>query len=197
MLRFLSRTLIAVAAAVGLAGTANAAFVPATWTDQVGGHVFIDSQHSYSYTHDLTDDGFNPGTDSVWDFVLNINLSDDGDGAREKADIGVGSIDLSLFGYVIHDLQESHSFKFDSSSFTLASGFFTGLIGLVELNDTGFLSVTLNSTKGDFWFGGSKLVAGGFKDTSHQVPEPGTLAMFGIGLVGVAAAARRRKARAA
>jgi hypothetical protein len=182
MLRFLSRTLIAIAALAGLTGTANAAFVPATWTDSVGGNVFIGSGDSYSYQHDLTNDGFRPLTDLVTDFSLSINLFDDQDRQREFATIDVADV---------LGLGNSYTFNFSSNNFSHG----TTLLGLIELNVLGTLSVTINSLYGDFYFGGSKLVAGGLQDNSRQVPEPETLAMFGIGLVGVAAAARRRKAR--
>ncbi len=180
MIRFLTRTFVAVAALVGMAGTANAAFVPATWTDSVGGTVKIQDGGSYSYVHDLTDNGFRPLTDLITDFSLSINLSDDRDIWGEKAVINVGD----LLGGI------TYKFNFFSDNFNHGAT----LLGLIELNWLGTLSVTINSDYGDFYFRGSNLVAGGVADT-RQVPEPETLAMFGIGLVGVAAAARRRKAK--
>jgi PEP-CTERM motif len=181
MTRFLTRTIFAVAAWVGLAGSANAAFVPATWTDTVAGSSSLITQGaSYSYTHDLTDNGFRPLTDLITDFSLSVNLADNNDTKGEWATIQVADI---------LGLGNTYSFNFTSSNFNHG----TTLLGLIELNVLGTLSVTINSLYGDFYFGGSKLVAAGLQDT-RQVPEPETLAMFGIGLVGVAAAARRRKA---
>jgi hypothetical protein len=181
MIRALTKTFVAVAALVGLAGTANAAFVPATWTDSVAGTVKVNDGASYSYTHDLTDNGFRPLTDLITDFSLSISLFDDQDRAGEKATIEVADV---------LGLGNSYSFNFSTNNFNHG----TTLLGLIELNALGTLSVTINSVYGDFYFGGSKLVAAGLQDT-RQVPEPETLAMFGIGLVGVAAAARRRKAK--
>ena len=180
MIRALTKTFVAVAALVGLAGTANAAFVPATWTDSVGGTVKVNDGASYSYTHDLTDNGFRPLTDLITNFSLSISLFDDQDLAGEKATIEVADV---------LGLSNNYSFNFSTNNFNHG----TTLLGLIELNALGTLSVTINSLYGDFYFGGSKLVAAGLQDT-RQVPEPETLAMFGIGLVGVAAAARRRKA---
>ncbi|HEU4600475.1 MAG TPA: PEP-CTERM sorting domain-containing protein [Steroidobacteraceae bacterium] len=184
MIRFLTRSLIAVAALTGLVGTANAALVPATWTDNVAGNQYIGQWTSYSYVHDLTDNGansFRPLDDVITNFSLSINLFDDQDRKGEWATVKVA--DVLGFG-------NTYSFDFDTTNFNHG----TTLLGLVELNALGSLSVTINSLYGDFYFGGSKLVAGGVTDT-RQVPEPETLAMFGIGLVGVAAAARRRKAK--
>ena len=181
MIRALTRTFVAVAALVGLAGTANAAFVPATWTDTVAGSASLINQGgSYSYEHDLTTEGFRPLTDLITDFSLSLNLNDDKDLQGEWATIKVADV---------LGLGNTYSFNFSTNNFNHG----TTLLGLIELNALGTLSVTINAVYGDFYFGGSKLVAAGLQDT-RQVPEPETLAMFGIGLVGVAAAARRRKA---
>jgi hypothetical protein len=180
MIRALTKTFVAVAALVGLAGTADAAFVPQTWTDSVAGNTLINEGGSFSYTHDLTDNGFRPMTDLILNFSLSVNLFDD-----EKSDsMESAEIVLPEFGGL-----GTYSFNFSSNNWNHGAT----LLGLIELNALGTLSVTINSLAGDFYFGGSKLVAAGFQDT-RQVPEPETLAMFGIGLVGVAAAARRRKA---
>jgi hypothetical protein len=183
MIRALTKTFVAVAALVGLAGTANASFVAASWTDSVAGSsTLINSSKDFSYTHDLTDNGFRPLTDLITDFSLSLNLSDDKDAAGEWATINVADV----FG-----LGNKYTFNISDTNFTHG----TTLLGLIELNVLGTLSVTIHAIQtGDFYFGGSKLVAAGLQDT-RQVPEPETLAMFGIGLVGVAAAARRRKAK--
>jgi PEP-CTERM motif-containing protein len=185
MIRLLTRTFIAVAALVGLASTANAAFVPATWTDSVGSSGdLITSATPLIYTHDLTNEGFRPLTDLITNFSLSVNLFDDNDTAGEWAKIDVA--DVLGFG-------NTYLFNVQTTNFNHGAT----LLGLIELNALGTLSVTINAlSQGDFYFGGSKLVAGGLQDT-RQVPEPETLAMFGIGLVGVAAAARRRKAQKA
>jgi hypothetical protein len=186
MIRALTKTFVAVAALVGLAGTANAAFVPATWTDTVAGNTLISAGGSYSYAHNLTDNGFRPLTDIISEFSLSVNIHDDNDSAGEWATVDVANV----FG-----LEDTFSFNFIGNTFNQG----TTILGLIQLNALGSLSVTINSIAGsngrygDFYFGGSKLVAGGAQYT-RQVPEPETLAMFGIGLVGVAAAARRRKA---
>ncbi len=65
------------------------------------------------------------------------------------------------------------------------------LAGLFEPNAYGTLTVTITSLTGDFPFGGSELVANGF---ARNVPEPSTLALLGLGLIGIAVGARRRKA---
>jgi hypothetical protein len=66
--------------------------------------------------------------------------------------------------------------------------------GLLELNSLGSLSVTITSLFGDFVFGGSHLVANGLASTgpATSVPEPSTLALLGLGLLGIAVGARRK-----
>lgn len=180
MIRSLTRALIGLAALIGLGGTAQAAYVPATWTDSydVGTGIYLDTGDSYAYTHDITLDGFNPSSDLVTDFKLTLNLFDD---AQDQwYDFELGAISVSD---VIGGLFSSFSLGSDVNAWSLA--------GLFELNDYGTLSVTITSLYGDFLFGGSELVANGF---AHNVPEPSTLALLGLGLLGIAMGARRRKA---
>src|SRR3954451_10799096 len=108
MIRALTKTFAAVAALVGLAGTAEASLVPATWTDSVGGTALINDGGSYSYTHDLTDNGFRPLTDLITDFSLSINLFDDQDLAGEKATIEVADV---------LGLSNNYSFNFSTNNF--------------------------------------------------------------------------------
>ena len=68
------------------------------------------------------------------------------------------------------------------------------IAGLFELNLLGSLHVTITALTGDFMFGGSHLVADGY---TNNVPEPSTIALLCIGLLGIAAGARRRKANRA
>lgn len=168
---------IGTVAAIGLAGTASAAYVPATWTDEIGGSHYVAAGSSYTYSHDITDWGsgsFTPFEDYITNFSLAIDIWDDQQrDADEKAKIQISGITSDTVS----------SFEFGNNAFT--SGW--TLLGLIELNVLGTLTVTVNSVCtwtvcGDFNVGTSSLVATGYQ--YQKVPEPGTIALLGLGLLG-------------
>jgi hypothetical protein len=169
-------------ASIGFAGTANAALIPATWTDtyDVGTGIVVDKD-GYSYFHDLTLAGFEVGSDLVTNFTLSIDLFDD----DKKDGFELAFVDIAGI------LGDSFVTNFGVDAYQGWS-----IVGLIELNLLGTLSVTIDSvclfSCGDFIFAGSELVAHGY---TSKVPEPGTLGMLGMGLLGVSLAARRRKVK--
>jgi len=187
MIRTLNRALISLVALVGFAGAAQAAYIPATWTDDVPGNRNISPGHSYSYTHNLNDNGFNVGSDFIESFSLSIDLFDDGDRWSEKAFVDIPGV---LGDRVVLD--------FGNNAYNGWS-----VVGWAELNLFGTLSVTISSvcnildwSCGDFVFGGSHLVANGWtKGGSTSVPEPSSVALLGLGLLGMAVGARRKARR--
>jgi len=176
----LNRLFALVLLAVGFSSAAHADYIPATWTDSlnVGSGVYIGNGDSYTYTHNLTDNGFRPLTDWITDFHLSINLTDDS--SRDLPELAFVNLPGALGdGFV--------------SNFGLSGEEFGGwsILGLLHLNTLGTLTVTISSIMGDFNLVGSTLTANGVSYTS--VPEPGALGLLGIGLMGMAFSMRRRK----
>jgi hypothetical protein len=153
---------------------------------------------SYSYTHNILDDGYNVLTDSIISASLVLNFRDEStDAAAESVSF---TFDLSPFGTQI--------ITSGGATFTTT---FSGLALSGLLSPDGILNVTLDNAgttnghqvnRSDFLFLDSTLIvtADGTsnEDTPIQlaqaVPEPVSLALMGIGLAGMGWTSRKRKA---
>lgn len=131
---------------------------------------------SHSYSHNINDDGFVLG--SALSGNLSINIYDDGDLWGEGAVITVESFDLDSGGV------------WGTFWGSAASGWANDLEvnALVELNSDGFLNVKVSGL-GDFYVGNSVLTV-----TTADVSEPATLALFGLGLMGLGFSRRKLSA---
>ncbi len=179
----LNRLFALVLLAVGFSTAARADYIPATWTDSlnVGSGVYIGNSQSYTYTHNLNDNGFRPLNDLITGFHLSINLADD----TRSWEL------LPELAYV--DLPGAVGDGF-VTNFGVSGEEFGGwsILGLLQLNTLGTLTVTISSILGDFNLVGSTLSASGLSNVA-SVPEPGALGLLGIGLMGMAFSMRRRK----
>lgn len=178
-MKILMKKLLAVSALCGLAHTAGA--VPTTWVDSIDFNpdVKVTTWTSYSYTHDITDNGFNTGVDDVSSYLLSVNLYDNRDPFYLPLEVAL--IDLPGFG--------GDSLYIDLSGVEYGGW---SIKGNAQLEETGKLSINIASILGDFFIGDSKLIVHG---NSAAVPEPTTLALFGMGLLGLGAMTYRKKAR--
>lgn len=140
--------------------------------DIVEQNVFVDWFDSHTYSHDVNDDGFVLG--SATGGTLSVTLSDDG-GFFDSSEIAVFIVE---------------AFDFDTGGLTFGSAFIGDLelAALGALNVDGLLDITIQSVWGDFYVGNSTLTV------YTSIPEPGTLALLGLGLAGLGFARRRRSA---
>lgn len=173
-----------------LAGTALAlasvSASAAAWTQTIDFSPDIYIGPTYNWTHDLTTDGYNPGTDSIDSFVLSMKLYDDGD--RSCVWFICGDFQLEGAFADLPGIGGDRVWEVDNAWYTTDGTL--ALIATAILDATGKLNVSLSSTGGDFFLGVSTLTAEG---KTNSVPEPASLALLGLGLAGLAFARRRQQ----
>ena len=180
----LSMLLCAVMLVFGMVGVAGAA--PMTWTDTIDWTPDIElnsDNRSESYTHIM--DGFDPifdgnsTSDLITDYVLTVSVYDD--------DKKFEAIFVNQAGILGDSYQNSFTWDNEITGWSI--------LGLVQLNAFGTLSVTVNRLAGDFYLDWSRVVANGCGDDNSApapVPEPATILLMGFGLLGLVGYSRKR-----
>ncbi len=167
---------------IGMTGIASA--VPYTYTDvydaeslYMKGKLF-GADDSISWTFNIKDDGFDPVTQDVTSADVQLSFTDDS-----------GLYDF--WEYARLDAGTNNFYwevETGDISFTLAS--------LMTLSNTGTVDATLTALWGDFYFESATLTAEGTAPSSGSTtstPEPTTMLLLGIGLVGLAGREVRRR----
>jgi len=132
--------------------------------------VLVNAANPLTFQHSILDDGFNPATDTVLLAGILLTLYDDND----------------LFQ------AETVNFTFDGTNFGNQNIFLIAfpLFGVAARLQDGILNVTLSAVQGDFYFAKSDL---GVLADHASVPEPATLTLLGLGMIGMAALERKRR----
>lgn len=174
--------------AAGFTTSAHAALISTTWRDSANlgaSGQYIPDQGMYQYVHNIADNGFRPAIDVLDSFSLAINLVDDKHDSFWTGLIEIAAVDLPGRGGDENWIGSFSSWGNEYGGWSME--------GLTQLRSDGTLSVTVRSVIGDFYLLSSELTAKGKHNTSANVPEPGALGLLGVGLLGMAIGARRRK----
>ena len=186
-MRKLIMFLCAVTLVFGMMGTARAMVYTDTHIPPIGSPsdptgVWMDSggaYPTYSWTFDITTDGFDPVTQDVTSADLSLNLWDDGYDymlSLEFAYLVVGGGFMSVW-----------EVNTGPTDFTLTS--------LASLSDNGTVDVILGAAWGDFWLDSATLTAQATEPVGAPIPnpEPATVMLMGIGIAGILGAGARKR----
>lgn len=183
-----------------LAAMASANAIPITFIDAYDpvagtGNLWFGTTASgvstHSFTHDITDNGYNADYDTITGVSIALSFLDDNDVAAESVTftfdgVGFGTVVLAS-GTTIGITTFSNSTTPALSTSSLLDGLLT-----VKLDLAGTTGGAAGG-RSDFFFVGSTLTVNAERATPQSaVPEPATVLLFGLGLLGLGWSLRRK-----
>ena len=188
--------------------TANATLITYTDTYNPNPDIFMSGGSMETFTHDINDDGFNTGTDSILSVMLELDIVDDGDydyntysSYRYTTWCGrhsrFGSYHCHYgYGTRISSYGQPETLTVDADGTVFGTyeidynplGF---EINIDDLQIDGLLDITLSMISGDAYFRSSILTVN--LDRAESVPEPNTALLLGLGLLGFIYTRRKKQ----